>query len=171
MKWIGLVMIFSGCTLFGMMMDMKYKMRIKELWAFIHAFERLKGEINYRLTPLAEGCLSVSNHANQGIGHVFRNFGIDLENRVSMDTQQLWREAIAKESHRYHLKEEDYEMLYEFGQNIGYLDKTMQETHLDLLLGKLRGSVQKAEGEQEKSSKLSTGLSMLLGACICILLI
>lgn len=171
MKLLGLVMIFIGCSGAGYILDMKYRMRLKELAALIDTFEQLKGDIDYRLTPLPEACIHVAGSSRYGIGHMFRNFGIALEYRIGTDTEKIWKEAVVKEKHRYHFKEEDYEILYEFGQLSGYLDKEMQKNQIERVLQKLRNVAAKGEMNKEKSSKLYTGMGILIGACLCILLI
>ena len=170
MKTVGLLMIFMGCAGAGYILDMKYRMRLKELAALIYSFEQLKGDIDYRLTPLPEACIHVAGSSRVGVGHIFRNFGMALESRRGVDTSLMWQEAVDKEKHRYHLNKEDYEILYEFGHLSGYLDKEMQKNQIELVLRKLKDLVVKEELNKEKTSKLYTGMGLLIGACICILL-
>lgn len=164
-------MVFLGCAMIGFIMDLKNKKRLKELDAIIQSFEQLKGDIDYRLTPLPEACIHVAGGSQQGVGHIFRNFGMGLEQRRSTDTGMLWREAIEKERHRYSLQQDDYDILYDFGQLSGCLDKEMQKKQIELLLMKLREVVTYQQANKEKTSKLYTGMGILIGACLCILLI
>lgn len=171
MKIIGLILIFIGCTGVGYILDMKHRMRLKEIAALIYSFEQLKGEIDYRLTPLPEACMHVARTSRLGVGHIFENFGKALEARSNVDTCKMWEEAIDKEKHRYHLMKEDYDILYEFGQLSGYLDKAMQKSQIEFVLIKLKDLAIKGELNKEKTSKLYTGMGLLIGACLCILLI
>ena len=47
----------------------------------------------------------------------------------------------------------------------------MQEVNIELYLSKFKNILDKALKEQEKSSKLRTGMGILIGACISILII
>lgn len=171
MKLLGLMMIFVGCAFVGFLMDAKNKKRLKELEALVQSFEQLKGDIDYRLTPLPEACIHIAGSSGQGVGHIFRNFGMSLDERKCTDTGGLWREAIEKEKHRYSLQQEDYEVLYGFGRQSGYMDKEMQKKQIEFVLIRLRELVAYAQANKEKSSKLYTGMGILIGACLCILLI
>lgn len=171
MKMIGLLLIFVGCTAVGYLLDYKYRIRLKELSAIIDTFEQLKGDIDYRLTPLPEACMHVAGSSKYGVGHIFRNFGIALENRMGTNTEEMWQEAVEKEKYRFNLTAEDYEVLYEFGHMSGYLDKEMQKNQVEMVLRKLKALQTKGETNKEKTSKLYTGMGILVGACLCILLI
>ena len=49
LKILGILMVFTGCSLTGIMIDLNYRKRVKELEELIYALECLKGEsaINY----------------------------------------------------------------------------------------------------------------------------
>ncbi len=171
MKLIGIMMVFLGCTLVGVMLDNGSKLRIKELRAFIRGFESIKGEIEYHLTPLSEACLHISESMGEGINEVFHSFGKALEQRRSLDTEQLWQDALKEYETSYHLKKEDYELLEPFGRRIGELDKVMQQKDITYIIERLTSKVVQLEAHAEKTSKMTIQLSMLLGACLSLLLI
>ena len=171
MKLLGLMLIFVGCTGAGYILDMKNKLRLKELAALINTLEQLKGDIDYRLTPLPESCLHLALTSRYVIGRIFYNFGTALEARRDIDTDKMWQEAVNQEKYRYHLFKEDYEIIYEFGHLSGFSDKEMQTNQIEWVLCKLKAITQKGEENKEKISKFYTGMGFLIGACICILLI
>ncbi|MEG0578366.1 MAG: stage III sporulation protein AB [Niameybacter sp.] len=171
LKVIGMMMVFAGCSWSGIYLDLKYRKRIKELENLIYAFEYLKGEINYRLTPLHEACLRVGIDSRHEIGQLFICFAKLLRGKHSVDGNVLWQEAIKKERYRYHLNNEDYQLLSEFGRGLGHMDKEMQQGNIDLMQNKLKLTLDLALKEQERSSKLRTGMGILVGACLCILII
>ena len=171
LKLIGILMIFSGCSLTGIVIDLKYRKRVKELENFIYAFEYLKGEIDYRLTPLQEASLRVGMETKHEIGKVFITFSKLLGEKTAKEGSSMWKEALEREKHRYHLMEEDYNILEEFGRGIGQMDKNMQQANIKLIQGKLKMTLDLALKEQEKTSKLRTGMGILVGACISILII
>ena len=101
LKLMGVVMVFAGCSLTGIFLDFKYRKRIKELENFIYAFEYLKGEIDYRLTPLQEACLRVGVETKHEIGKVFVTFSKLLGERTASTGSDLWKEALEREKYRY----------------------------------------------------------------------
>lgn len=171
LKMMGILMVFVGCSLTGIMIDMKYRKRVKELEELIYALECLKGEINYRLSPLQEACEVIGSQMHHGVGDLFMCFADLLKQKQVADLYILWKEALKRQAHRFHFNEEDYALLYEFGRGLGYLDKQMQQANIDLYLNKLKSILERALREQEKSSKLRTGMGILIGACVSILII
>ncbi|MGL4363225.1 MAG: hypothetical protein ACRCSG_08190 [Cellulosilyticaceae bacterium] len=171
MKMIGLMMIFAGCASCGCLLVTQYKKRLAEIFALIDAFEQIKGDIDYRLTPLPEACIHVSKGCKADIGHLFQNFGEMLENKTSMDIESSWQQVLRREKYRYHLTKSDYDILETFGEMRSYNDKLMQKKELEWLIDKLRSVSEELQKEEEKTQKLYTGIGILGGACICILLI
>lgn len=171
LKFIGILMVFTGCSLTGILMDLNYRKRMKELENFIYAFEYLKGEIDYRLTPLQEACERVGIETGHEIGKVFITFSRRLGERTALTGSTLWKEALESEKYRYHLLEEDYSILEEFGRGIGQMDKKMQQATINLIQDKLKMALDLALKEHERTGKLKTGMGILVGACISILII
>lgn len=171
LKLMGVLMVFAGCSLTGIVLDFKYRKRIKELENFIYAFEYLKGEIDYRLTPLEEACYLVGGETKHDIGKVFITFSKLLGERTANTGSSLWKEALEREKYKYDLTAEDYSILEEFGRGIGQMDKKMQQANINLIQGKLKMTLDLALKEHEKTGKLRTGMGILVGACISILII
>lgn len=171
LKMIGICMVFIGCSLTGIAIDLRYRRRVKELEELIYALECLKGEITYRLSPLQEACHTIGNQINPSVGALFITFSNLLKQKEVDNIYELWRQALKREAHHFHFNNEDYEMIYEFGRGLGYLDKKMQQANIELFLNRLQNTLEKALKEQEKSSKLRTGMGVLIGVCISILII
>lgn len=171
LKMIGICMVFMGCSLAGIAIDLKYRKRVKELEELVYALECLKGEITYRLSPLQEACDTIGKQVHHGVGALFINFSKLLKQKEVDNLYVLWKQALKQEAHHFHFNNEDYEMLYEFGRGLGYLDKNMQQANIELFLNRLNNTLEKALKEQEKSSKLRTGMGILIGACMSILII
>lgn len=171
LKVIGVMMVFAGCSLTGFVIDLRYRKRVKELEELIYALECLKGEITYKLTPLQEACETIGGQMRYGVGAFLITFSKLLKEKKVDDVYVLWKKALKRESYRFHLIDEDYDKLDEFGRGLGYLDKNMQQVNIELHLNKFKSTLDKALREQEKSSKLRTGMGILIGACISILII
>lgn len=171
MKMMGLVMIFIGCVAIGYVMDYRYKLRIKQLLALIDAFDYVKSEIDYHLTPLAEVCYKVADKSKYRVGDIFYVFAEQLERRERTNLKEMWEEALESEKSRYVLLDEDYQVIATFGEMTIHLDKNTQVNHIKQMLGKLEEKTKKLEEEKENKSKLHTGMGILVGLCLCLLLI
>ena len=171
LKILGVLMVLTGCSLGGILIDLHYRKRVKELEEFIYALECLKGEISYKLSPLQEASALIGQQMKHGIGEIFTTFSEYLNEKCVDDVYTLWQKALASSAGQLHFNEDDYTKLTEFGRGLGYLDKQMQQVNIDLYLSKFKNILDKALSEQEKSSKLRTGMGILIGACISILII
>lgn len=171
MKIIGIIIVFISCSMCGFIIDWNEKKRNKELEKFIYAFEILKAEIDYRLTPLQEAAMYASRLTIEGIKRVFESFARQLENRNTTDLNEMWRVSLNSNKHYFHLAEQDYELLYEFSNACGYLDKNMQKKNIDMLIKKLESELTQSKEKYQKNTKLNKYLGVLVGASISIFLI
>lgn len=171
MKWIGVMMICVGCTLYGWLLDERQRKRIKELEQFIYTFELLRAEIDYRLTPLKEAAYQVSSYVSSNMRAVLNTFAQTLDSRTSIDVESMWRQTLQATVDLFHLKGDDYEALYGFGTACGYLDKEMQKRNIEIIVHKLKEEVAQSKEAYYRTTKLNKYLGFLVGACISIFLI
>lgn len=170
-KILGIILILVACTFIGFAVEAWHNDRVKELEELVYAFELLKGEIDYRLTPLTEACQTVNRLTKNRVGYLFEGFGEHIRKRHLTDTKEMWEQTLRDHKHLLHLTEEDYIVLAEFGNIVGYLDKEMQKRNIDLLLIKLEKIRDEAKEKYRRTSKMYKGLGVLVGVCISIVLI
>lgn len=171
MKWIGLIAIFIGCSLVGYLMDYLYRKRIKELQALSEAFAYLKSEVDYFLTPLGEACYKTSQQAKENVGVLFEAFGKSLDEKQETNLKTMWEAILQKHKKDYALQKEDYEVLEHFGALVVAYDKQTQVYRILQLINQLEKRYEQLEKEQANKSKLYTGMGMLVGACLCLIII
>ncbi len=171
MKLLGIMMLFVSCSMCGFMIDWHENRRLRELEKFIYAFEILKAEIDYRLTPLQEAAIYVSRLSSTGIKRVFEMFAGALSDKKTTDLNGMWEQAVNSNKSFFHLNAQDYTLLYEFSNACGYLDKNMQKKNIDMLIYKLEQELTLSRNKYQKNTKLNKYLGVLIGACISIFLI
>lgn len=171
MKGLGIIIVFLGCASLGFIIDSYQAKRIRELEALVYAFEMLKGEIDYQLTPLPEACLHIAELSMPSVKSLFATFSENLMQKVSSDTSVLWDMTVKNEKHKFSLSEEDWSTLCEFSQTAGALDKEMQKHSIDRLLLKIKYTLDAAREKYTRTSKLNKNMGILIGACISIVLI
>ncbi|MDF2613638.1 MAG: hypothetical protein K0S71_1424 [Clostridia bacterium] len=171
MKLLGIIVAFISCSMCGFIIDWNESKRIKELEKFIYAFEILKAEIDYRLTPLHEAAIYASKVTIEGVKRVFEAFASELENKTTTDLNKMWEISLNTNKGYFHLNKEDYTLLYEFSNTCGYLDKNMQKKNIDMLVRKLQEELTQSKHKHQKNAKLTKYLGVLVGACISIFLI
>ncbi len=171
MKWIGIGFVLVSCSLGGFWLDMLDQKRVKDLEQVLYAFELLKGEINYRLTPLVEACMIVSNMTTDGVCELFYNFTTHLERHEEVDTKKMWDMAIDETRPHFTLKEEDFELISSFGSTAGYLDKELQKRNIELLIEKLTRHKDIVHQNHLRTGRMYKGLGVLIGLCLSIILV
>ncbi|MGL4737719.1 MAG: hypothetical protein ACRCW2_09735 [Cellulosilyticaceae bacterium] len=171
MKLFGLLMVFAGCTFMGFLRDYHKKQHMKELENMIFAFELLKSEIDYGLTPLDEACKNVARSSLPQVGSLFGYFAEAIEKREAVDLGLVWRQGIMANRQALHLEDKVYPLIEPFGVAAGYLDKEMQKKNIDRVLESLRHLYEGERVHYEKSSKFNTTMGMLAGASVAILLL
>lgn len=171
MKWIILGIIFLLCCMIGVWIDEDQRKRIQELEKFMYAFELLKAEIDYQLTPLREACLEIGRREENRVGEVFERFANKLEEKESTNLNQMWKEALELYRKNLHLKAGDYDLISEFSGACGYLDKAMQKRNIEMVIDKIAHEKKRSQEQYERCSKLNKTLGVLAGATLVILLI
>ena len=146
MKLLAIGLVFIGCIIGGFWLDGDQKKRIEELEKFMYLFELLKAEIDYRLTPLKEACLIAGKRTNnKGIQAVMSSFATSLEARESVHVEEMWAKAVNTQKGTFHLRSEDYQLLYSFGGACGYLDKNMEKRNIERVLEALKEQTSSAK--------------------------
>lgn len=171
MKWLGIAMVFTACTVYGFLIDLNQKKRVKELDEFAKAFEILKGEIAYRLTPVAEALRYVAPLVGQGVGEVLVDLSEQLEEKHATEVSEMWQGALKKHKATFHLLEGDYKSLYEFGDMIGNMDKNMQTNSLGRITERIKKEQLSAKEKYDRTTMMNKYLGILMGICISIFLI
>lgn len=172
MKLLAIGLVLIGCIMGGVWLDEDQKKRIVELEKFIYLFELLKAEIDYRLTPLKEACLTVGKRTNnKSIEAVMIGFAKSLEDKESVRVEEMWEKAIDAQKQAFHLQEADYKLLYGFGGACGYLDKNMEKRNIEMILERLRQVTNEAKEKYQKTSKLNRSLGVLIGLGLSIFLL
>lgn len=171
MKLLGISFVLIGCTLSGLAVDQMAYKRLKELEGFIYAFELLKGEIIYHLTPLKSAVENAAKRSKGGIKTVFKSFEKALEAKEMESVQEMWEKALKENAKRLYLNEEDLKNLMQFGIACGYLDTSMQAVNIELTVEGLKERLKEEKEKYLRTSKLTKSFGLLIGASISIFLI
>lgn len=171
MKWLGLLLIFAACSGYGLLLDYRKKMRLREIENFIFVFELLRAEIDYGLTPIGEACLNVAEGAMPQVAAIFRDFEKGMSQRECAELGVLWRQSLDRNWNQFHLEAGEHQILEQFGIAVGYLDKGLQKKNIDMVLSRLGHLKEQATEQFERTSRLYTTVGMLVGAGVVILLI
>lgn len=170
-KAIGAICVISGCAGTGLSVSRSYNRRYRQLGVLRRMAVLLKGEIRYACSELPEAF----EHAACRIEAPFRDFLMGLADDLRlMDGQpfdRLWRKHIESSLSGSCLTKEDKEALFRLGGQLGFLDREMQLTAIDLYLDELDASMISFGQTLPQKQKLSLSLGILSGLFLTALLI
>lgn len=92
-KWIGAILIISGCSMVGFSMAAGYRREEKALRQLIAALDYMACELQYRMTPLPELCRTAGAENSGVIRQVLINLASELESQISPDVASCMNAA------------------------------------------------------------------------------
>ena len=170
LKLLGAVLVIAASTAGGFYIARSYSDRPKQLRFLQQALQMLRTEIVYGAVPLH---LAMKNVADR-LPNITRLFFYSMsKNLVELDgasTYECFERAVTKHFYKTSLKNQDKEILIQFGQTLGISDKEDQMRHISLAMQSLAAEETLAREEQKSYEKLSKNLGVPLGLLVVILM-
>ena len=171
-KIIGVIILIGSSILVGSVLANKIKLRVEELIYLKKLLVMFRGELEYRNAMLPDAFLSVANRAKEPYDNVFRELSKETENNCTETMASVFERVISKclKGNTY-LKNEDLHKLYELGDTLGYQNKTMQLSNVDLFLERLNVQIQEEREKMNDTVKVYRTMSAMAGIFVAIILL
>lgn len=169
-KIIGAIFIISATTWVGFELAKHLSNRTKQLRMLKSALQSLDAEIMYGHTPLHEAARRISNQIAPPISKLFELFAIKLVQRDAT-VKESWESSLKEIWKMTSLKNEEYEILKQFGETLGKHDRISQQKQIILALTHLEREEQEARDKQLKYERMTKSLGFLTGLLIAIILL
>ncbi len=169
-KLIGSLLILAATTFIGFEIARRLSVRPKQIQLFAASLETLETEIMYGHTPLGEACMKISKQLPNPICVHYERFAHFLE-KEEITVYQAWEDALKETWKQTVLKQNEFEILQQFGANLGKHDRESQQKQIILTLNHLGREEKEAREKQKTYEKMSRNLGVLVGMLIIILLI
>lgn len=163
------IIILSG-FIGGKLMGYQYVQRTRELQQFYNALHMLETEIGYGQTLLPLAVERLAQISNQPHKQFFLQYHYSLQAFEGLTADQAWQAVIIKNRDNFCLKDEDWEVLTQYGQGIGNSDDQNQIRHLKVAQKRLEQLVAKSKEIDEKMSRLWNYVGILTSIALVILL-
>lgn len=172
-KLVGIVLIILSSSLLGFYYAAAPKRRIADLLELRRALGILKAEISYGLTVFPEAAANIAERTKSPIKDIFMDMHETLkENRLEMESLfDIWCSSFQKYEKRSHFSKEDISAFSSLGQTIGYLDKKMQTSAIDMTDVYITDKVDELNKKNEKTSRMYRSIGILGGILITIVLL
>lgn len=167
-KWIGAVLIMTGCGGYGFALCVRDREEIRALKNLIRVLEFMAWELQFQMTPLPEICQKAGNAVNGIVGKVFSLLADALQSRMQPDVSVCMDLTL---SQLPHMPETARAMLMLLGNTLGRYDLEGQLEGLETVR---TGCIQAlSEMEKDKHQRMRTyqTLGLCTGAALAILLV
>jgi stage III sporulation protein AB len=170
-KIIGCIMVIASSTGMGLFFSNEMKCRIEDLKDLKKMISLLRGDIRYANTPLPEAISSIARRHNGSFESFFSSVSSKLHELSGLTFSDIWKDAVEKELMNTSLTKKDKQLLIQFGENLGYLDKDMQINTLDLYISQLEDEINEISKTAKEKTYLYNSLGIMAGIFITIIML
>lgn len=169
-KILGAIFILLSTSWAGFEVSKYLTERPRQLRLLKVALQSLEAEITYSHTPLHEATRKISKQLQKPVSWFFENFSKKLtEQEISV--KKAWEDSLDEVWKLTAFKSGEYEILKQFGENLGKHDLLTQQKHIHLALKHLEREETEAVERQRKYEKMTKSLGFLSGLLLIILLL
>ncbi|MBS4176376.1 stage III sporulation protein SpoIIIAB [Lederbergia citrea] len=169
-KIIGAICILGATTWAGFESSKKLSERPKQLQLFRNSLQTLDAEIMYGHTPLGEASRKIAAQLPDPVASHYKIFAERL-GKEGATVKSAWGESLKEVWSRTALKQSEYEILLQFGENLGRHDRLTQQKQIMLTLVHLEREEEGARDRQKNYEKMVKSLGVLIGMLFIILLL
>ncbi|CAH0118592.1 MULTISPECIES: stage III sporulation protein SpoIIIAB [unclassified Paenibacillus] len=170
LKLIGAALVILSCSLFGFYQAAQFANRPKQVRQLVAALQRLETEIWYGHAPLPDALRKIGEQIPEPLKLIFTTAAQRLTDAKGLSTQESWQQAIEEHWKSTAMKQNEKNILHQFGFSLGTSDRNDQIKHIRLAVGQLQHEETAAFDEQARYEKMSRSLGLLAGALIVILM-
>ncbi|WP_335870652.1 stage III sporulation protein SpoIIIAB [Bacillus sp. 2205SS5-2] len=169
-KLIGAVFILLATSWAGFEAAKYLSERPRQLRILKVALQSLEAEIMFGHTPLHEAARKLSKQLQKPISWLFESFAERLTSRETT-VRDAWEESLDEVWKFTAFKRGEYEVMKQFGENLGRYDLQTQQKHILLALTHLEREEEEARDKQQRYEKMAKSLGVLSGLLLIILLL
>lgn len=171
MRFLGGIMILTGCTGLGFWYREQLEGRMRALRSLIMLLEVFISEIRYGRSALPECCKAVASKVEEpyrsGLLEVCEQFADNRENRFG----EIFVYKMDKVLQLLPLKKSDKECFFSSFLAYGFWDGQMQIKNLEYSRGHLADVLQTQKQLQQEKSRLAVGLGVMSGLLLVIVMV
>ena len=138
---VGAAFVVVGCVGIGFFKSSEITGRITVLKEMHRLLLILKGEISYLAQPVPEAAAQAALRSSGRFRQFFQEIADRLYDKNGETFAKIWCSCIDLYFGDCCLKEEDFRLLYNIGENIGFLDRQTQVQALELYMENLKTNI------------------------------
>ncbi|RSK27805.1 stage III sporulation protein SpoAB [Bacillus sp. HMF5848] len=169
MKIIGAIIILLATTWTGFEVSKSLSERPRQLRLLKTALQSLEAEIMFSHTPLRDASMHIARQLPRPLSWLFDCFSKRLGDQ-HVSASIAWNDSLDDIWRHTALKDNEREILKQFGETLGQHDLFSQQKHIHLAISHLEREEQDAKDKQLRYEKMMKSLGVLTGLLLIILL-
>ena len=165
------MLVILSCTAMGYGKSLNYSKRLRELEEIQKMVYFLLGEITYRREALPEAMVRVADKVRPPLSQFLREVSKAAKEYQGERFSRIFSLKAAEYLKDTSLTKRDLEELARLGEDLGYMDITMQENTIHLYLEALKGEIARTEKEAPAKKKMYQALGLMAGIFLAVMLI
>lgn len=170
-KVIGVLLILASSAGIGFHMSDDLLKRVEELKTLKKVILMLRGEIKYNNSTMAEAFETIGNRIQNPYHDFFIDGAKELNDLSGQTFIEIWKQAIDTNMKETKLNKKDKERFKNLGDNLGYLDKEMQLSTIDLYLEHLELEIEEGNKSMNSNSRLYKCLGIMGGVLVTLIIV
>ena len=171
LKAVGALLVVLSCGAMGYGKSLSYTKRQRELEEIQKMLYFLLGEITYRREALPEAMVRVADKIRPPLSDFLREVSRAAKEYQGERFSKIFSQKAEKYLKETSLMKTDLEEFIRLGEDLGYMDITMQENTINLYLEELKGEILKTEKEGPARKKMYQALGLMTGMFLAIMLV
>lgn len=171
LKMIGSILILASGTMAGIKMGYNLKLRLKQLKRFEKIISMIRGEIKYNNSTIPEAMRHVSSHTAAPFDKMLLKVSEELDAFGGRTLKEIWESVFEEYGSQIYFTKEQTENIKHLGENLGYLDKDMQISTLDLLTEQIRKDISDMEKSMSDNVRLYNCLGVMGGILVILIIV
>lgn len=166
---IGILLTLGASTALGIYLANLGAFRKQDLLEIKKALLILKSEIEYVASPLPHAMANIAERTAEPIAGLFAHFAEALsQNEKGETAYHLWLASIEAHKKNTFLKEEDWEVIGNFGKTLGYLDKQMQIDSIQFTTDYITTQATELQEANLKNQRMYKSLGAIAGVLLIV---
>lgn len=172
LKIIGFIIVILSSIIIGCVMGNNVKLRVEELVYVKKMLLMFKGELDYKNAMLSDAFFTVGIKAKEPYDKVFMELSRAAEENCTETMSLIFKRELEKNLvGNTYLKEEDINKIIEIGDTLGYQNKEMQLSNIDLFIERLDVLIGEEQNKMHDTVKVYRTMSIMTGLFIAIVLL
>ena len=170
-KIIGSILIITASSIIGFTFSLDLKKRVYQLREMQRSLLQLENEILFAHTILPEAFLKISTKSKEPICSLFRLVADKLASNIVESVYEAFIKSYEELKEDFRLTKEDVGLISDLARSLGESDIEGHKKIFSLVDNYLTKSIEKADNQLMKNSKMYKFLGFSFGAVVVILLI